>query len=460
MEETRNFGELKKTIAGELLMPGDADFEKARPIWNSRLSRRPAAILQCASAADVAAGVQFANANSLRLAIRGGGHSYAGLSTRDDALMIDFSSMKGTRIDASKRRALVEPGVRWGEFYEATLPHGLLPAGGTVSSVGVAGFTLGGGSGWLTRKHGLALDNLLSVEAVTAEGEIITASDSENADLFWGIRGSAGNLAIVTSFEFRLHPVPQEIFAGQVIYPMEKAEAGLRLYREVMQEAPDGFTCYPATFRIPPIDAFPEELHGQVVFDFILAHIGDPEEGATVAQPLRDLGEPIVDLCAPQPLADHLKVFDAGTPPGQRWYSRSRYIDGLSNEAIATFLEHSAGMQGAFTFAYFEWLGGADGRVTEDATAFPHRNATCDYHILAGWPDEGEDATVMDWVRAFHDDMAPFSANGVYVNLLAEDEPERVREAYGANYDRLAALKQKWDPDNRLRGNVNVIPDA
>ena len=232
----------------------------------------------------------------------------------------------------------------------------------------------------------------------------------------------------------------------------------MKVYREVMASAPEEFTCYPATFRIPPIEAFPSELHGQVVFDFILAHIGDVVEGEKAAAPLRKLGEPIMDLCAPQPLADHLKVFDAGTPPGQRWYSRSHYLRELSDEAIAVFLRHSANMQGAFTFAYFESLGGAVSRVASDATAFPHRDATCDYHILAGWPGEEEDASVMQWVRDFHGEMAQFSSGGVYVNLLGEDEGQRIREAYGVNYDRLVELKRRWDPQNRLHNNQNIQP--
>lgn len=232
----------------------------------------------------------------------------------------------------------------------------------------------------------------------------------------------------------------------------------MRVYREVMATAPEGFTCYPATFRIPPIEAFPAELHGQVVFDFILAHIGDIEEGEKVAKPLREIGTPIIDLCAPLPLADHLKVFDAGTPPGQRWYSRSHYLKDLSDEAVAVFLRHSANMQGAFTFAYFESLGGADSRVPADATAFPHRDASCDYHILAGWPDGEADAAVMQWVRDFHADMAQFSSGGVYVNLLGEDEGDRIREAYGENYERLVELKKVWDPENRLHNNQNIRP--
>ncbi|MEX0331191.1 MAG: FAD-binding oxidoreductase [Puniceicoccaceae bacterium] len=458
MKTGNSYEALGNQLTGRLIEAGDPSFEDIRSIWNSRLAKIPAAIVQCANAADVAVTVQFANAHGLRLAVRGGGHSYAGLGTADDCLLLDFSGMKGIEIDPSTRTATVQPGVLWGEFYEATLPHGLLPVGGTVSSVGVAGFTLGGGSGWLTRKHGLALDNLLSVEAVTANGEILTASETENPDLFWGIRGSAGNLAIVTRFEFQLHRVPAEIFAGQVIYPMELAGKAMQVYREVMLSAPEAFTCYPATFRIPPIEAFPAELHGQVVFDFILAHIGDVSEGETIAGPLREMGTPIMDLCAPQPLANHLKVFDAGTPPGQRWYSRSHYLSELSDDAVAVFLKHSAKMQGAFTFAYFEWLGGAVGRVDPGATAFPHRKAPCDYHILAGWPGEEEDTAVMQWVRDFHQDMAQFSNGGVYVNLLGEDEGARVREAYGSNYDRLVELKQRWDPENRLQNNQNIRP--
>jgi FAD/FMN-containing dehydrogenase len=450
--------DLAREITGKLMIEGSEGFDKARQVWNARLTKTPAAILQCANAADAVAGVRFARDNGLALAVRGGGHSYAGLCTGDEVLMIDFSGMKGVEVDTVNARVLVEPGVRWGEVYDIALPYGLCPAGGTVGTVGVSGFTLGGGSGWMTRKHGLALDNLLSVDVVTADGQLTKASESENPDLFWGIRGGAGNLGIVTRFELKLHPVPGQIFAGQVMYPLALAKKAMGVYRGVMATAPEGFNCYPATLRIPPIQAFPEELHGQVVIDFIMGHLGDVTEGEAIAKPLREVGTPIMDICTPQPYGDLLKVFDAGTPPGQRWYSRSRYIKELSDEAIDVFLKHSAEMRGAFTFAYFELLGGAAGRVATDATAFPHRDATCDYHILAGWPDGEEDDTVMDWVRGFHEEMGQFSTGGVYVNLLGEDEQDRVREAYGSNYDRLVELKRMWDPDNRFSGNINVRP--
>lgn len=449
---------LKLKLTGKLLVAGDPDFEKACQIWNARLIKNPAAILQCADADDAATGVKFATKHGLPVVVRGGGHSYAGLSSGDEVLLIDFSRMKGIEIDAANRRALVEPGVHWGEFNEAALARGLAPTTGTVNSVGVAGFTLGGGSGWLTRKHGLAIDNLLSVRVVTANGELLSASESENADLFWGLRGGAGNFAIATGFEFNLHPMENEVFAGQIIYPISEARRALQVYREVMSQAPDGFCCYPAAFRIPPIEAFPEEQHGKVVLNFIHLHIGDADEGKRVVQPLRDFEHPVMDLSAKQPYSEHLKVLDAGTPPGQRWYSRGQYMNSITDEAIDAFIDHAQSIQGALTFAYFEPLGGAAGRIAPDATAFPHRDAPVSFHILAGWMDSEEDESVMQWTRDFHAAMAPFSREAVYVNLLAEDEPERIRAAYGRNFERLRDLKRKWDPDNLLNGNQNIAP--
>lgn len=458
MTAAKNFNNLAGTILGRLVLPDETNYNESRQVWNTRLNRKPAAILQCASVEDAATGVRFANDHSMGIAVRGGGHSYAGLSTADDVLLIDFSDMAAIQIDKENRLASIEPGVRWGDFYAAALPHGLCPVGGTVSSVGVSGFILGGGSGWLTSKHGLGLDNLISAKVVTADGEILTASESENADLFWGIRGGAGNFGIVAEFTVRLHPVPASIFAGQVMYPLTQGKSVLQAYRSVMESAPDGFCCFAAAFRVPPIEAFPESLHGQVILDLIIGHIGDPAEGEKLAQPLRELTEPIMDLCAVQPFADLLKVFDAGSPPGQRWYTRSTYFEELSGDVIDTYLEKAASIQGPLSFAYFGKDGGAASRVPVDATAYPHRGTDYCLHILSGWMDESEDASVMQWTRDFHQALLPHATNRVYVNLLGEDEPDRIRDAYGENFARLLELKQKWDPHNRFCHNQNIRP--
>lgn len=458
MQRNPSFEVLSVSVEGEVVLPEDPVYEDTSQIWNSRLQKMPAAIVRCAGTADVAAAVKFARREGLPLSVRSGGHSYAGLGVLEDGLMIDLSPMKETRIDGERKRAFVQPGVRWGEFHETAIREGLGTTGGTVSSVGVAGFTLGGGSGYLSRKYGLALDNLVSAEVVTADGKVVEASETANPDLFWGIRGGAGNLGIVTRFEFRLFEADAEMFAGQIIYPFEVAGKALRIYREVMAKAPDELVCYPCFIHIPPIPAFPEELHGQVVLDFVLSYCGEMSDGERAVGPLRGISEPILEAIGPQPYLEVHRALDAGAPEGQRWYSRAHYLDEIPDAAIETVLGHAKSLPGAFSFVYFEPLGGAISRVDPADTAFPHRNARYSFHILAGWMEPGEDRTVIEWAGAFHEAMAPFASGGVYVNLLSEDETERIPEAYGQNYARLVELKREWDPENLFRGNQNVSP--
>ncbi|MEX0323230.1 MAG: FAD-binding oxidoreductase [Puniceicoccaceae bacterium] len=452
------YDQMKESIAGTVLLPGDTGFEEARQVWNARLNRMPEAILQCENAADVSMGVSFATSAGKRISVRGGGHSYAGLGTGENTLLIDLSKMKSIKVDVKNRSAQIGPGALWGEVNEATLPHGLAAAGGTVPSVGVAGFTLGGGAGWLAGSHGLAVDNLVSAEVVTADGSIVQCSESENLDLFWATRGGAGNFGIVTDFKMRLHPIPAQIFAGQVLYPLEAAEKVLQVYREVIDTAPDAFGCFPAMFRIPPIEVFPEPLHGQVVINLIIGHMGPVDEGEATAKPLREITEPIMDLCGPQSYADLLKVFEPGSPPGMRWYSRSQYFSELSDELIQAFIGQSSGMQGALSFAYFGKDRGAVANVASDAMAFPHRNGDYVFHLLSGWMSPDEDQAIMQWSREFNQTLRPMAEGGVYVNLMAEDETDRIGEAYGDNFSRLAEIKRKWDPQNLFQGNQNIKP--
>jgi len=453
-----HFEKLAETLGAKLLLPGDLGFDEERRIWNARLDHMPAAIVRCDNSLDVAETVRFARGQEIPVSVRGGGHSYAGFSGCPDGLIIDLSSMKGVRIDRQNRRALVEAGVRWSSFHESAIAAGLATTGGTVSTVGVAGYTLGGGTGYLARKFGLALDNLVSAEVVTAEGVIVRASETENPDLFWGIRGGAGNFGIVTCFEFKLHPADAEMLAGQIIYPFESAGTVLRRYREVMKSAPDEFVCYPCFIHIPPIPEFPAVLHGRVVIDLVLAYAGATADGEALIRPLQGVTEPILESIGLQSYQAVHQTLDAGVPAGYRWYSRGHYLSELSDEAIATALHFGKRLPGALTLVYFEPMGGAIARVSPRATAFPHRNAAHSFHILAGWMDAGEDETIMAWTRKFHAEMARHSTGGVYVNLLSEDEEERIPFAYGENYPRLVELKRKWDPDNFFRQNANIVP--
>ena len=447
---------LDAVLRGAVLLPGDPGYDEARAVWNVRFDHRPEVIVQCRNGRDVQAAVNAAREQGLPLSVKGGGHSYAANTVGDGGLLIDLSSMKGIVVDPESRRARVEPGVKWGELDRVTQEHGLATPGGTVSTVGVAGFTLGGGIGYLARKHGMAIDNLLSADVVTAAGRLVRASADENPDLFWALRGGGGNYGVVTSFELELHEVGPQVLTGQIVHRFEDAEGILRRYRDFMTGAPDEIQCYAFVLRVPPIPEFPQESHGQIVIDLVLFHT-DPK-GEDDFRPLLGMGDPILELVQPQPFTAVQKGFDAGLPAGQRYDSRSHDLSDLSDEAIGTFVSQVGRLPGAFTSTYLVAGGGAMSRVDPEATAFPHRRAPFAFHIMAGWADPDQDGEVMSWAQAFHEAMAPFSTGGVYVNLLGNGEAERVRAAYGANYERLATVKRKWDPENLFRMNHNIPP--
>ena len=453
-------GNLKNIVTCQVLLPGDRAFEDVRNIWNARLNKMPLGIVRCQKTTDVAALVKFSRESKIPLSVRSGGHSLAGLGVCEHCLMIDLSSVDRIRVDKTAKQLQVGSGARWGTVFEAAIVEGLSTPGATVTSVGVGGFTLGGGSGWLSRKYGMALDNLLSVEVVTADGNILQASETENPDLFWGIRGGAGNFGIVTRFDFQLHEVASELFAGQIIYPFDDAQNVLKACREIIPNTPEEFMCYPAIIRIPPIDAFAKELHGQVAIDLVFAYIGKISDGEAVVEPLRKISKPILDAVGPVPFMDVQRMFDPGSPAGQRWYSRAHYLNEISDPVIETVLKHTKNMQGELTFVYFGKEDGAISRVDSTAMAFPHRAGAYGFHIFAGWTNSSADASVMEWVRTFNKDLARFSNGGVYVNLLAEDEKDRIKAAYGSNYDKLTELKRKWDPNNLFRCNQNIPPSA
>jgi FAD/FMN-containing dehydrogenase len=445
-------------IRGEVIRPGEEGYDEARTLWNARLERRPAAIVRCVVPEDVAASVRFARQHDIPLSVRSGGHDFAGNSVCDGGLVVDLSPMDSVEIDAGSRRARVGPGARWGAFDEQAQAHGLATTGGTVSAVGVAGYFLGGGTGYLARKHGLALDNLLAAEVVLTSGERVRASGTENPDLFWALRGGGGNFGIVTSFEVQLHELGPEIQAGQVVHPFDRAGAVLRHYRDFMASAPDEVTCYAFIMNIPPLPAFALEHHGKPAITLVMAHAGAVEEGEATLGPLLDFGDPILKAVQPMPYVAAQQMFDDAMPNGQRWYSRAQYFETIGDDAIDTALRYGGALQGPFSSAYFEPMGGAINRVDPEATAFPHRHAAASFHIVAGWIDPAESDEVMAWTRQFHDAMSAHTSGGVYVNLMSEDEQDRVEEAYGDNLERLARIKRKYDPDNVLRSNQNIIP--
>jgi FAD/FMN-containing dehydrogenase len=450
--------QLRERFGDDLVTPLDSRYDAARAGWNGRFDRRPGAILRCRSAAQVAAAVEVARALDLLVAVRSGGHDYAGHSTCDGGLRIDLGAMKGIEVDADRRRAKVEPGVTWAELDRATGALGLATTGGTVSSVGVAGFTLGGGTGWLARSRGLALDNLLAAEVVLARGERVRASAEENEDLHWALRGGGGNFGIVTSFELRLHEIPERVLAGQVVHEHAAAREVLREYRDFMAEAPDELGCYAFFYRAPPVDPFPAALYGRTVVALVAAWTGEPAAAEQALAPLRRFGAPALDTVQPLPYVDLQRSFDAGMPKGLRWISRAHYLDALTDDAIEVVLRQTETLPGDFTIVYFDPMAGAIGRVAPTATAFPHRRAAYGLHIFPGWQEPADDERNIAWARAFHAEVTPHASGGVYVNMLGGDEPERIPAAYGANYARLRELKRRFDPENFFRSNHNLPP--
>jgi len=441
-----------------LITPADAGYDDARRVWNARFDRRPAAIARCVDVAEVQGALEFARQRSWPVAVRSGGHDYAGHSVCDDGLVIDLSGMNVVDVDAVRQIARVRPGARWADVDAATQAFGLATTGGTVSTVGVAGYILGGGTGHLVRKYGLGLDNLVGAEVVTANGEVLRADEREHADLFWALRGGSGNFGIVTAFELRLHPLGTQVLAGQILHRLADAPAVLRAWRNFMADAPDEVQCYAFFFRIPPVPAFPESLHNEVALDLVVTYAGDLVAGERVLAPLRALGTPVLDTTAPAPYVALQGAFDAGMVAGNRWYSRAHYLRELNDAAIETIVSRSATLPGEFTLVYLEPFGGAVARVPPDATAFPHREAPMAIHIFPGWIDRAEDTRIMEWTQTFHEALRPQATGGTYVNLLAGDEQDRPRAAYGANYERLSELKRRYDPDNRFRSNHNISP--
>lgn len=447
---------LSDLIQGEVLSPGDSEFDEARSLWNVRFDRKPDLIARCTSHDDVAQAVAYAKDEGVELSVKCGGHNYAGKTVAEGGVLIDLSAMKSIEVDTEARTVRIGAGVTGAELDAATQENGLAVPIPTVSSVGVVGAALGGGTGYLSRKYGITADNVISMDAATADGRSVTASEDENPDLFWAMRGGGGNFAVVTSMLLRLHEVGPDVLAGQIIYPFDEAASHLRSFREFMDAAPRELQCYPFTFRAPPIDLFPEKYHGQPVLDFVLYH-EDPG-AADYVQPLRELGETVLEFVGPTPYVDVQKSFDPNLPKGHRYYSKAHDLENLTDGAIDTMVEFVPRMVGGLSAAYFDPAGGAIGDVAVTATPYAGRTARYGFHVLAGWSEESEDEAVMSWASDFHTAMSAHATGGVYVNLIADDEADRVEASYGENHARLVALKQKWDPTNVFRNNYNISP--
>jgi FAD/FMN-containing dehydrogenase len=439
----------KGQLRGELLCPGDTHYDSTRAIHNGMIDRRPALIVRCAGVADVITAVNFARSNNLIVAVRGGGHGVPGFAVCDGGLMIDLSRMKAVRVDPMSRTARAEGGCTWGDFDHETQAFGLATTGGIARPTGIAGLTLGGGHGYLMRTYGLACDNLLSVDVVTADGHLLTASATEHADLFWGVRGGGGNFGVVTAFEYQLHPVSQ-MLGGLLIYPLAKAKELFRLYRDFTRTAPDalGSLCNLATL--------PDGTPAAVI---LLAYNGAPDEGERLLRPLRDFGPLLADQVGPMPYIALQSIVENFNPPGLRNYWKSNYLRDLSDAAIDVMVDHYTTVPAPHTHVVVEHLGGAVRRVGNDEMAVDHREALYNFLIVGMWANAAEDAEVIGWVRELWGALQPFSSGGLYVNYEAEHDVGRVQAAYSpAKYARLVALKNKYDPTNLFRLNQNIMP--
>jgi FAD/FMN-containing dehydrogenase len=450
--------ELRTSLRGPLLQPGDAGYDAARRVWNGAIDRKPALIARATGPADVITAVNFARANDLLVSVRGGGHNVTGNAVCDGGLMIDLSLMKGIRVDRARRTVAAQGGVTWGELDHETQAFGLATTGGQISTTGIAGLTLGGGLGWLMRKCGLVVDNLLSADVVTADGRLLTVSATENADLFWGLRGGGGNLGLVTSFEYRLHPIGPIVTGGVILHPAERAAEALRFYREYMAKASDDEMVAFAFQSAPPAPFVPARLHGAPVVGFALCHVGSLEEGQRAVERLRAFGRPLVEQMGPMPYTAVQKMMDEAMPFGRHVYLRSDHLTGLGEDVIQACVQQTAGVTSPLSVAVIIPLGGAVARVGEHDTAFSHRTTPFDIDIFAIWTDPREADRHLAWGRGFGAALQPFS-RGVYINEMGSEGDERIRAAYHPdNYARLVGLKNQYDPTNFWRMNQNIKP--
>jgi FAD/FMN-containing dehydrogenase len=444
---------LSSGFGGQLLGPGDQGYEEHRRVWNGMIDKRPALIARCHTEGDVVAAVNFAREHGLLLAVRGGGHSFAGFSTCDGGLVLDLSPMQAVEVDPDRRVARAAGGVTWSIFDAATHAHGLASTGGLISTTGIAGLTLGGGIGWLQRKCGLACDNLLSVRLVTAAGEIVRASEAENAELFWGLRGGGGNFGVVTSFEFRLHPVGS-VVGGLMLFAASRAAEVMRSYREYVRDCPDELTTWLSAITAPAADFVPDDLQGRAALALLACHCGDPADAELALQPLRNLG-PAVDLIESMPYPALQSMLDEDLPPGVRCYLKAGYTAELTDPLIDAIVEHTSAMPSPSSTFDFHHMGGAVARVSDDATAFSARRSAFCFNIVGVWHEAADDHVNRAWVRQFASALEPFGTGGVYVNFTAE--PGAVASAYSdKQYARLRALKDQYDPTNLFRLNQNI----
>lgn len=449
---------LDAALRGGVHSEGQPGYEGARTLWNAMSDRRPGLVARAFGASDVQKTVNFARENDLLLAIRSGGHQIAGHAVAEGGLLLDLSQMRSVRVDPATRTAHVEPGALLADVDKETQAHGLAVPVGINSTTGIAGLTLGGGFGWTTRKFGMTIDNLLSADVVTADGRMVTASASENADLFWAIRGGGGNFGVVTRFEFQLHPVGPEVLSGLLVHPLEDGRDLMPAFASIAERAPDDLTVWSVLRLAPPLPFLPEEWHGKPVLIFAVCYCGDLAEGEAALAELRALGNPIADVVAPTPFIGWQTAFDPLLTPGMRNYWKSHDFDSLSEEAIAILIDAVACLPDPASEIFVAHLGGQMARVPNGETAFPSRSAHFLANVHTRWESSDKDQACIAWARKLFDDLAPHAADSVYVNFMPEDDASRVPKAYRENMARLAEVKATYDPGNLFRVNHNITP--
>ncbi len=450
--------DFKSQLRGNALLPEDPSYDATRQIWNAMIDRRPGMIVRCLGVSDVMHSVNLARDHNLLLAVRGGGHNIAGNAVCDGGLMIDLSLLKSVRIDPEKRRAYVEPGACLGDFDHEAQAFGLATPLGINSTTGVAGLTLGGGFGWLSRKYGLTSDNLVSADMVTAEGQLVHVSETENADLFWGLRGGGGNFGIVTLFEFELHQVGPEILAGLIVFPAEQAPQVLSRYRDYVATLPDEMNVWVVLRKAPPLPFLPESVHGQDVVVLALFYAGDVQQGQKLIEPLRGFGQPHGEHVGVMPYTAWEKAFDPLLTPGARNYWKSHNLSEICDEARDTLIDFAARLPSNQSEIFIGLLGGQISRTAADATAYAQREAQFVLNVHARWESATEDQNCISWAREFFEAFVPYATGGVYINFLTEEEGNRIAAAYGPGYKRLVQLKNKFDQKNLFRLNQNIKP--
>ena len=450
--------DFRATFRGEIIAPGDPRYDDARKVYNGMIDRRPGLIARCADVADVIAAVDLAQRNDLLVSVRGGGHNAGGLGVADGALCIDLSLMQGVHVDPGAGTVLVEGGCTWNDVDHATHPFGLSVPCGTISTTGVAGLTLGGGIGHLSRGYGLTIDNLLAVDLVLADGRYVTATATEHPDLFWAVRGGGGNFGVATSFLFRGAPV-DTVIAGPTFWPVEKAPEVMRFWERFLADAPEEMTGFFAFLAVPPVPDFPEELHGRTVCGVIWCWSGSAVDADQAFAPVRDFGPPLLDGIGPAPMPGLNSAFDALYPPGLQWYWKADFVDELTDEAIALHAEHGSRLPTGHSTMHLYPIDGAVHRVAQDESAFSFRSSRFAQVIVGVDPDPANAGALRDWARAYYEALHPHGAGGAYVNFLMHDEgAERVQATYGPNHERLREVKRRYDPGNLFRVNQNIEP--